>query len=93
MQEQEHMGHVEKGRSTTTKTKITLEEILTAIGDRLSNLESSEDEQDGDEEDDDEEDTAHGKVSEDDEPGWVMQRISKNGTTPHGMLSAEGDEA
>jgi len=50
---------------------------LNAIGDSLSDLASSDDEQDGEDEDDDEEDTGHGKLSEDDEPGWVMGTISK----------------
>jgi hypothetical protein len=79
MQEQEYMGNVEKGRSTTTKTEITFQEMLNAIGDSLSDLESSEDKEDGDDEDDDEEDTGYGKLSEDDEPGWVMGTISKTG--------------
>jgi hypothetical protein len=77
MKAQEHMGTVEKGRSTTTKPEITFEEMLNAIGDSLSDLESSEDEEDGEVEDDDEEDTGHGKLSEDDEPCWVMGTISK----------------
>jgi len=77
MQEGEHMGNVEKGRLTTTKPEISFEEMLNAIEDRLSDLTSSEDEENGEDEDDDEEDTGHGKLSEDDEPGWVMGTISK----------------
>jgi len=77
MQELEHMENVEKGRSTTTRPKITFEEMLNAIGDSLSDLASSEHEEDGEDEDDDEEDTGHGKLSEDDKPGWVMGTISK----------------
>jgi hypothetical protein len=77
MQEQEHMVNVEKGRSTTTKPEISFEEILNAIGDSLSDLANSEDEEDGEDKDDDEEDTGHGKLSNDDEPGWVMGTISK----------------
>jgi len=76
MQEQEHMVNVEKGRSTTTKPEITFEEMLNAIVESLSDLASSEDEEDGEDEDDDEEDTGHGKLSDDDEPGWVMGTIS-----------------
>jgi len=75
MQEQEHMGNVEKGQSTTTKPGKTFEEMLNAIGDSLSDLASSKDEEDGEGEDDDEEDTGHGKLSEHDEPGWVMGTI------------------
>jgi hypothetical protein len=77
MQEQEHMVNVEKGRSTTTKPEIAFEEMLNAIGDSLSDLASSEDEEDGEDEDVDEEDTGHGKLSDDDELGWVMGTISK----------------
>jgi hypothetical protein len=43
----------------------------------LSNLASSEDQEDGEDEDHDEEDTGHVKLTEDDEPGWVMGTISK----------------
>jgi hypothetical protein len=85
MQEQEHMENVEKGRSTTTKRERTLEEMLNAIGDNLSDLASSDDEEDGEDEDDDQEDTGHGKLSEDDEPSWVIGTISK--TVQHSMES------
>jgi len=51
--------------------------MLNAMGDCLSNLASSEDEEDGEDKDEDEENTGHGKLSEDDEPGWVMGTISK----------------
>jgi len=71
------MAYVEKARSTTTKSKITFEETLDAIGDSLSDLACSEDEDDGEDEDDDEEDTGHGKLSEDDKPSWVMGTICK----------------
>ena len=71
------MVNVEKGRSTTTKPEITFEEMLNSIGDSLSDLPSSENEEDGEDHDDDEEDTGHGKLSDDDEPGWVIGTISK----------------
>jgi len=77
MQDQEHMRNVEKAQSTTTKPETTFEEMLNAIGDSLSDLASSEDEENGEDEDDDEEYTELGKLSEDDEPGWVMGTISK----------------
>jgi len=48
-----------------------------AIGDSLSDLASSQDKEDGEDKDDDEEDTELHKLSEDDEPGWVMGTISK----------------
>jgi len=86
MQEQENMGNVEKGQLITTKPEITFVEMLNAIGDSLSDLASSEDEEHGEDEDDDEEeDTGHGKLSEDDEPGWVMGTTSK--MVPHHMES------
>jgi len=85
MQEQEHMENVEMGRSTTTKPEITFEEMLNAIGDSLSDLACSEDEEDGEDEDDDKDDTWHGTLSEDEEPGWVMGTITK--TVQHRMGS------
>jgi len=77
MHKHEHLGNVEKGRSTTTKPNITSDEMLNAIGDSLSDLASFKDEEDEDHEDDDEEDTGHGKLSEDDDHGWVMGTISQ----------------
>jgi hypothetical protein len=85
MQEQEHMVNVEKGRWIITNTEIRFEEMLNIIRDSLSDLASSEDEEDGEDKTDDEEDTAHGKLSDDDEPGWVMGTISN--TVQHRMES------
>jgi hypothetical protein len=75
MQEQEDMGNIEMGRSTTTKHEMTVEEMLNSDGDSLSDLASSDDEEDGEDDDDDEEDTGNGKLSEADEPGWVIGTI------------------
>jgi hypothetical protein len=75
--EQHHMGNVEKGCLTTTQPEISFEEMLNAIRDCLSNLECSEDVEYRKQQDDDEDDTGHGKLSEDDEPGWVMGTILK----------------
>jgi len=47
---------------------------MAAIGESLSDLASSDDGEDGEDED---EETAQGKLSEDDEPGWVMGTITK----------------
>ena len=58
-QEQDHMRNAEKAGLKTTKPETTFQEMLNAIGDSLSDLASS----------DDEEDPAGGKPSEDDEPG------------------------
>ena len=77
MQEQEKIWNVENTRLTTTKPEKTLEEMLNAIGDSLSDLACSDNEEDGEDEDI-EDDTELGELSEDDEPGWVMGTISKS---------------
>jgi hypothetical protein len=69
MQEQEHMGNDENGRSTTTKPETTFEEKLYAIGESLSDVECADDEEDEEVEDDEEADTRHGELSENDESG------------------------
>jgi len=79
------MTNVEKAQSTTTKRESTFGEVLNALGDSVSNLARSEDEDDGEDKDNDEEDTELGKLSEDDEPGWVMGTITK--TVQHCMES------
>ena len=55
----------------------TFEEMLKAIGASLSDLASSDDEQDGEDKEDDEVDSELGKLSDDAQPGWVMGTISK----------------
>jgi len=77
MPEQEHMRNIEKAQSTTTKPETTFQEMLNGMGDSPSDLANSEDEEDAEAEDDDEEVTELGKLSEDDEPGWVMGTICK----------------
>jgi len=47
---------------------------MAAIGDSLSDLASSDDGEDGEDED---EENEQGKLSEDDEPGWVMGTMGK----------------
>ena len=79
------MTAAENGGATAGKPETTFEEMLNAIGDSLSDLASSDDEQDGEDEEDDEEDTELGKLSDDDEPGWVMGTITK--TVQHRMES------
>jgi len=49
--------------------------MMVAIGDSLSDLASSDEGEDGEDEDDEE--TEQGKLSEDEEPGWVMGTITK----------------
>jgi len=57
------------------------QEIIVAIKDSLGDLANANDVEDGVDEDD--EDTWLGKLSEDEEPGWVMGTISK--TVQHHM--------
>jgi len=81
----QQMMTAENGGATTGKPETTFEKMLNAIGDSLSDLASSDDEQNGEDEEDDEEDTELGKLSDDDEPGWVMGTITK--TVQHRMES------
>ena len=76
-QKQDDMRNAEKVGLTTTKPETTFGEMLNPIGDSLSNLASFDYVENGDNEDDDEEDSSLVKLSEDDEPGWVMGTISQ----------------
>jgi len=71
------MRNDEKAGLTTAKPESTFNVMLNAIGDSLSDHSSSKDVEDAEGEEDDEDDPAGGKLSEDDEPGWVMGTISK----------------
>ena len=73
-QEQDDMTHAEIGGLTPREPEMTWEEMMAAIRDRLSDLASSDNGEDGEDED---EETEVGKLREDDEPGWVMGTISK----------------
>jgi len=84
IEEQEDMRNVENACSTTTKPETTFGEILNEIWDSLSDLASSDNENNREDEDD-EEDTELGMMSEDDEPGWEMGWISR--MVQHGMES------
>jgi hypothetical protein len=81
-QEQEDMTHAEIVRLTSRDPEMTCDRMLVAIRDSLSDLVSSDDGEDGEDEDD--EVTEQGKLSEDDEPGWVKGTISK--TVPQRMV-------
>jgi len=60
-QQQEHMRNAEKAGLTITKPGTTFEEMVNAIGDRLSDVACSTDGEDGEHEDhDDDEDTELG---------------------------------
>ena len=73
--EQESRRTAENAGVTTRTPENTFQEMMVAIGDSLSDVPSSNNEEDGDDGDDD--DTERGRLSEDDEPGWVMGNISK----------------
>jgi len=60
---------------TTREPKSLFEEMMIAIGDSLSDVPSSDHQDDGDDEDD--EDTELCKLSQDDEHSWVVGTISK----------------
>jgi len=86
MQELKDMTTAESAGGTTRLPETTFEEMLNAIGDSLSDLATSDNEQDGADEEDEEEDTELGKLS-DDEPGWAMGTISKK--VQHRMESVQ----
>jgi hypothetical protein len=69
------MTHAEIAGLMSKEPEKTFDEMLVAIGYSLSDLESSDDVQDGEDEDDEE--TEQGKLSDDKEPGWVMSTITK----------------
>jgi hypothetical protein len=73
----EHWG------ATTRKPETTFEELLDAIWDCLSDNASSDHEWHWQHKEDQEEDKELGKLSDDDEPGWVMSTITK--TVQHHM--------
>jgi len=73
------------GGTTTGKSDTTFEEMLNAIRDSVSDLASPDEEQDGEDKEYNEDDTELGKLSDDDEPGWVMGTISK--TVQHRLES------
>jgi len=76
-QELREMTIAQHAEVTPRKPETMFEAMLNAIGDSLSDLASSDDEHDGEDEEDDKEDTELDKLSDDDEPGWVMGTISK----------------
>jgi len=72
-QEQDDIVHTEIARLMPREPEKTFEEMMAAIGDCLSDLASSDDGEYGEDED---EETEQRKLSEDDEPGWVMGTIT-----------------
>jgi len=82
-QEQDDMRNAEMAGLTATTPETTFDEMLNAIGDSLSDLARSDDGEDGEDKAGDEEDHPGGRLSEDDQPGWVMGTISN--TVKHSM--------
>jgi hypothetical protein len=74
-QEQDDMTHAENAGLMSREPEKTFGEMLVALRDSLSDLASSDNGEDGEDEDDEE--TEKGKLSKDDEPGWVMGPITK----------------
>jgi len=72
-QVQEEMNHAEITGLTNEEPEKTFKEMIVAIGDSLSDLAKSDDVEDEEHEDDE---TGQGKLSDDDEPGWVMGTIT-----------------
>jgi hypothetical protein len=68
------MVHAKIAGLTSREPEQTFEEMMAAIGDSLSNLSSFEDVEDAE---DKVEEREQVELSKDDEPGWVMGRISK----------------
>jgi len=85
MQEQEDKSNAGKPGSTTRKPEKTFDEMMNAIEDSVSNLGRSDNEEHGEDEDNDEEGKVLGKLSLDEDPGWVMGTIS---TTVHPRMES-----
>jgi hypothetical protein len=69
------MMHAEIAGLPSREPENTFEEMLVANGESLCDVASSDDGEDG--EDDDDEETDQVKLSDNDEPGWVMGTIAK----------------
>ena len=69
------MKHAETTGLTTREPDKTFEEMMVDILDSLSDPASFDDGEDG--EDDADAEKVQGKLSEDDEPSWVMGTITK----------------
>jgi len=75
--ELEDMRYAQKAGLTTTKPETTFEETWNTIGDVWCDPPCPNSREAGEHEDDDKEYPELGKLSEDEEPGWVMGTISK----------------
>jgi hypothetical protein len=79
-QEQEDMKNPGNAVLKNREPEKTFWEMMLAMGHRLSVLGSSDDEEDR--EHDNDKETEQGKLSEDDEPSWVMDTITKTVKNP-----------
>jgi len=75
LQQQADMMHAEIAGLTSREPEMSSEKMLVAIGDSLSDLASSHNGED--EQDEDDQETEQGKLSNDDEPCWVLGIITK----------------
>jgi hypothetical protein len=74
-QGQEDIPYVEIVGLRSREPERRFEEMVAACGDSLSDVANSDDGEDL--KDENYEETEQGKLSEDDEPGWVMGKITK----------------
>jgi len=77
-QELEDLRNAEKARMTNQKPIKPFEQMLNTIGDSVSNLACSDNEQDPKQKQGDQEDPEQWKLHEYDEPGWLMDTISRS---------------
>ena len=70
------MRNAENAELPTTKPETSLAKMVNAIGDSLNDLACSGNVEDSDDKNGDEADPPVGKLSKDDEPGWVMGTVS-----------------
>jgi hypothetical protein len=68
------MAHAEIAELTSGEPKKNCQEMMATIRDRPSDFSSSDDREDVEDQD---EKTEQGKLSDDDEPRWVMGTITK----------------
>jgi hypothetical protein len=76
MQEQTDRPTTESAGAPTRKPETMIDKMSSAIEDIQRDLAKSHHEQDGEDEEDDEEETELSKLSDDDEPCWVMGTTS-----------------
>lgn len=73
--EQEDKRQAENAELTIRKPKNPFQKILNTLGDSVSNYEGSDNEQDGENKEEPKVDTQLGKMSKDDESGFVKNKL------------------